>query len=110
MAITPLNEFKNIVYDVTTSNVGIYTAPIEATSIILHAQVANVSESVGFITCTHVRGTKVTHIIKGAEVPINDTLVVITGKFVMEEDDVFCIQGDNSGTMELLMSVLETSQ
>jgi hypothetical protein len=28
----------------------------------------------------------------------------------MEEDDVFCIQGDNSGTMELLMSVLETSQ
>ena len=110
MAITPLNEFKNISHDVTTSNVGIYTAPIAVTSIILNTQVANVSQSVGFVTCTHVRGSKVTHIIKGAEVPINDSLVIITGKFVMEEGDIFFVRGNSNGTMELLMSVLETSE
>jgi hypothetical protein len=110
MAITPLNEFKNISHDVTTSNVGIYTAPIAVTSIILNTQVANVSGSVGFVTCTHVRGAKVTHIIKGAEVPINDSLVIITGKFVMEEGDQFYVRGNSNGTMELLMSVLETSE
>ena len=110
MAITPLNEFKNISHDVTTSNVGIYTAPIAVTSIILNTQVANVSQSVGFVTCTHVRDSKITHIIKGAEVPINDSLVIITGKFVMEEGDQFFVRGNSNGTMELLMSVLETSE
>ena len=43
MAAVALNTFKTIRHELTTSTVGIYTAPIGVASIVVSAQIANVS-------------------------------------------------------------------
>lgn len=111
-SIAPLNEFKSLPYDITTTPTIIYTTPIAVATIVLKVQVANVStdtENVSTVTVSHVRAGKRTRVIYNGPVLANDFSIVSDGKLVLQEGDSLEVSGNATGTLEMIVSCLETS-
>jgi hypothetical protein len=109
----PLNIFKTITKLVSTSPVGIYTAPVGYSGVILLAQCTNVGANSQDITFSHQRTNNVgtistTRILKNFPIPANDTANLLPGKLVLETNDVLLISGSNSTDLEFIVSILET--
>lgn len=107
---TPLNVFKTVTKDITTSNETVYTAPTGFTGIILMAQVSNITGSAASVTFSHydTGTTTQTELVKDLDIPGNDATSVITGKLVLEEGNAVRVQGSANTTLKLTMSVLES--
>ena len=108
-----LNVFKTITKVVSTSPVGIYTAPVGYTGVILLAQCTNIGTNSQDITFSHQRTNNVgtistTRILKNFPIPANDTANLLPGKLVLETNDVLLISGSNSTDLEFIVSILET--
>lgn len=114
MAAVALNKFRTIRYTVTTNSVGIYTCPIGVASIVILSQVTNVSSGISSVTAIHSRSIEPKVDFKFAnEVPIppNDSYSLVSdGRLALETNDVIKIQGTDDGSLELLLSVLETAK
>jgi len=112
MALT-LNVFKTITKVVPINPVGIYTAPVGYTGVVLLAQCTNTGFDSRDITFSHERtdiiGTAVTtRILKNFPIPGNDTANLLPGKLVLETGDVLVVSGSNSTNLEFIVSILET--
>jgi hypothetical protein len=107
-----LNVFKTITKIATTSPVGIYTAPIGYTGVILLAQTANVGNNTQTVSFSHQRtiaGIAVTtEILKDFPVSASDTANLLSGKLVLESGDVLVLSSSSSTDIKFLGSVLET--
>ena len=115
MAAVALNTFKTIRHVVTTNNVGIYTAPIGVASIILFAQATYVSsdDSVKFVTLSHVRPEDDIpdfQIVDNGPVFPNDALNLLSGRLVLETNDELKVQGNTTGDVKVVISILETAK
>ena len=116
MAAVALNTFKTIRSNLTTGYVGIYTCPVGVASIILLAQVTNVSSgSTSYtVSAVHSRSTEVTQdyeFAKGITVPANDSVNLIPdGKLALETGDVIKIKSNTDGVLNIILSVLETAK
>lgn len=114
MAVAPLNKFITIAVPVAPGEQTVYTAPTGVSSIILYASVANVGigNTYPTVTFTHRRkstasatsgNTRNIRVIKNAEIPPNDSLVIIDGRLVLErtalQQDSVVIQGVQSGVV-----------
>lgn len=111
-SISPLNEFKSLQYDLTTTPTIIYTVPIAIATIVLKIQVANISsnpDDIGKVTCSHVRDGKRTRIIYQGSVLANDYSIISDGKLVMQEGDSLEVNADINDRLEMIISYLETS-
>lgn len=115
MAAVALNTFKTVRHVATDRNVGIYTAPIGVASIILFAQatyVANDGE-VKFVTFTHSRPSddiEDFQIVENGPVIPNDALNLLTGRLVLETGDILKVQGQTTGDVKVVISILETAK
>jgi len=108
MAIAPVNKFISIAVPVAPGLQKLYEVPTGASALILYAQVANVGigtfPTVTFIQRRESRSTKLTRdirVIKDAEIPPNDAVVLVDGRLVLEKtpttlDRIF-ISGVQSG-------------
>ena len=107
-----LNVFKTITKIAPTSPVGIYTAPIGYTGVVLLAQCANVGNNTQTISFSHQRtlsGIAVTtEILKDFPVSASDTANLLAGKLVPESGDVLVLSSSSSTDIKFLGSVLET--
>ena len=113
MAVVALNTFKTIRADLTTSNVGIYTCPIGVATIILIAQVTNVSSdnSTYRVSASHSRSSVDFKFANDLPVPANDSANLIPdGKLVLETNDVVKFKADQDNKLQLILSVLETAK
>jgi hypothetical protein len=116
MAIVSLNKFKTIRAGITTEMVGIYTCPIGVASIVVLALVSNVStgSTVHTVTAVHSRSTDPQtdyRLCFESPVPPNDSFNIVSdGRLVLETSDVLKIQGDTSGELEIILSVLENAK
>jgi hypothetical protein len=111
-SIAPLNEFKSLPYDVTITPTIIYTTPIAVATIVLKIQVANVStdpENISKVTVSHVRASNRTRIVFQGPVLANDFSIISDGKLVLQEGDSLEVASDTNGTLEMIVSYLETS-
>jgi len=126
MALIPLNTFKTKtkVLDTNTSST-VYVAPIGVTSIVLMAQVANTDPASSHtITFSHHRRFRVlpdaqgnngqdpnvtSELVQNFVVPSNDSASLITGKMILEAQDSIRAYSDVSGSMKLVLSILETA-
>ena len=111
MAVAPLNKFITIAVPVAPGEQTVYTAPTGVSSIVLYASVANVGvNTYPTVTFTHRRkstasktsgNTRNIRVIKDAEIPPNDSLIIIDGRLVLERSaliqDSVIIQGTQSG-------------
>jgi hypothetical protein len=125
MALIPLNTFKTktaILSGVTTATV--YTAPVGVTSIILMAQVANLTTATQYINFSHYRNLPIladaqgygeqpayttSHLVKNFPIPGNDAAAVLSGKLIIESLDSVRAHSITSGTCQLILSILETA-
>ena len=116
MAVAPLNKFLTIAVPVAPGEQTVYTAPTGVSAIVLYAQVSNVGigETYPTVTFTHRRkstsqrtlgNTRNNRIIKGVEIPPNDSLVIIDGRLVLERTaivtDSIVIEGIQSGIVSV---------
>ena len=107
-----LNVFKTVPYIAPTVAVGIYTAPVGYTGVVLLAQAANVGDVTRTISLSHERsvaGTAVTtEIVKDLPIEASDTANLLSGKLVLESDDIIILSASAAGDVKFLGSVLET--
>jgi hypothetical protein len=109
-----LNVFKTITSVVSTNTVGIYTAPVGYTGVVLLAQAANIGSNTHTIEFSHKRTPKLTgiavttEILKDFPVSAHDTANLLPGKLVMESGDVLVISASNGTDLKFIASVLET--
>lgn len=113
MAVVALNTFKTIRIGLTTSNVGIYTCPIGVATIILLAQVTNVStdNNTYSVTASHSRASTDFKFANGLVIPPNDSANLLPdGKLVLETNDIIKFSANQINKLELILSVLETAK
>jgi hypothetical protein len=125
MALIPLNTFKTKTVVLTTAtNSTVYTAPVGVTSIVLMANVANVSTGTAAVTFAHHRNLPVlpdaqgnggqsanvtTELVKAFEIPPNDSANMIPGKMIIEALDSIRAYANTEGAFKLTLSILETA-
>jgi hypothetical protein len=127
MAQLPLNTFKTktAVLGTTTGTAStVYTAPIGITSIVLMAQVANLTTGTAAVTLIHYRNRPVladaqgngrqpgqteSVLVKQFGVPGNDAGVPLSGKMIVESLDSVRAYADTPAALQLVLSVLETA-
>ena len=109
MAIAPVNKFITIAVPVAPGEQQVYSTPTGTSAIVLYAQVSNVSAGTTTpkVTFTHRRKTNKTgyirnnRIVKEAQIPSNDSLILIDGRLVLERNalisDSIVIVGIQSG-------------
>jgi hypothetical protein len=107
-----LNVFRTVTKIATTDPVGIYTAPIGYTGVVLLAQVANIGNDTQTISFFHKRTTLgiavTTEILKNFPVPASDTANLLSGKLALESGDVLVLSASNNTDIKFLGSILET--
>jgi len=114
MAKIALNKFRTIRVGITTEMVGVYTCPIGVATVVILSQFTNISNDVHTVTAVHSRSSEGIADYKfanGLKVPPNDSAsLVLDGRLVLETNDAIKIQGDSDGTLELVLSILETAK
>ena len=126
MAQLPLNKFLTKTAMLTTSSTAtVYTAPIGTTAIVLMAQVANLStDTTHYVTFEHFRyktilpdaqgfggqkGLTPSMLVSQYAIPPSDAGTPLSGKMIVEELDSVRAYTDTTGTMQLVMSILQTA-
>jgi hypothetical protein len=116
MAAIALNTFKTIRAGITTSYVGIYTCPIGVATVVLLAQVTNVStgSSTYTVSAVHSRSDESPQDYQFANnisVPVNDSAnLVPDGKLVLETGDSIKVKANGNDGLNIVLSVLETAK
>lgn len=108
---TVLNVFKTVTAQLTTSTTNdLYVAPPGYTSIVLMAQVSNVTSSTAKVTFSHFRSSTstTTELLKEFAVPPNDAVSATTGKLVLEEGQSVRAFSSSNNSLKLVLSILET--
>jgi hypothetical protein len=108
MAIA-INIFKTITANVTTNSSTVYTAPIGYTTVILMAQVSNISESLLTVSADHVRSNATTNIITAAPLPTSDAISLVSGKLILQTGDSIAVSASANNSAQMLLSILETA-
>ena len=107
-----LNVFQTVTYVAPTNPVGIYTAPVGYTGVVLLAQAANVGASTKTISLSHVRTTAgiavTTEIVKDLPIESSDTANLLAGILVLETNDVLKLSANSSTDIKFIGSILET--
>jgi hypothetical protein len=107
-----LNVFKTITKIAPINPIGIYTAPVGYSGVVLLAQAANVgnvSHTVSFSHQRTVSGIAVTtEILKEFPIAASDTANLLAGKLVLESNDVLVLSANNGTNIKFIASILET--
>jgi hypothetical protein len=107
-----LNVFKTVTKVAPTSVVGIYTAPVGYTAVVLLAQATNIDSNTYAVSFSHQRtvsGVAVTtEIVKNFAIPGNDTANLLNGKLVLETGDSLLLSASNATNIKFIGSILET--
>lgn len=109
VAAAAVNVFQTITNVVGTSTVGVYTAPVGYTGVVLLAQVTNIGSSTQTLTFGHRRSGTDTEIVKDLAIPANDTANLLAGKLVVETGDTLTLVGSTATDLKYISSILETS-
>lgn len=105
----PLNVFRTITANVTTTANTIYTAPTGYTTVVLLAQVSNTGANIITVSSNHLRSGIPTALVANAYVPINDAINLLTGKLVLNTSDGITILANVNSSSQILLSILETA-
>ena len=108
----PLNVFKTITNIAPAAKVGIYTAPVGYSGVILLAQATNVDSVSHTVSLDHVRSTAgiavTTEVVKQMPISGHDTMNLTAGKLVLESGDTLKLAASNPNHVKFIGSILET--
>jgi hypothetical protein len=103
-----LNIFKTYTAELTTASATLYTAPAGYTSIVLMAQISNVTSSTKTIKFSHYAGSTTTELLKDFSIPANDAVSATTGKLVLEPGSSVRAFASANTSVKVVLSILET--
>ena len=112
------NTFKNAALICTTSLTDVYQCPTTnvngsvSASVVLLIQATNVTNRADVLTLVWTdssNGNAVTHLCAQVPIPAQQSIGCLTGKLVLEPNDKIRAQCGTYQTVELSVSVLETS-
>ena len=107
-----LNVFKTVTKVATTNAVGIYTAPVGYTGVVLLAQATNIGNNTQTVSLSHQRtvtGIAVTtEILKTFPISSSDSANLLSGKLVLESGDVLVFSATSGTDIKFIGSILET--
>lgn len=109
MATLPLNSFKTLAFELTTSTQIIYETPVDVTTIVLGAQATNIGSVPVSVKFTLVKNATNFVMLKDFEIPVNDAAEVTTGKLVIESGSSVTASAGANNSVNLVLSILETS-
>jgi hypothetical protein len=108
----PLNIYQTVTSVVGVNTVGIYTAPVGYSGVVLLAQAANISNNTRTVSLSHKRTSAgiavTTEIVKDLPLPANDSANLLFGKLILETGDSLQIRADNGTDVKFIASILET--
>ena len=108
----PLNVFKTITHIAPSHTVGIYTAPVGYSGVILGCQATNVDSTAHTVSLDHVRtraGIAVTtEIVKSMAIQGHDSMSLTQGKIVLETGDILKLTASSDDYVKFIGSILET--
>jgi hypothetical protein len=108
----PLNVYQTVTSVVGVNTVGIYTAPVGYSGVVLLAQAANIGSGTRIVSFSHRRSSAgiavTTEIVKDLPIPTNDSANLLFGKLILETGDVLQIRADNATDIKFIASILET--
>ena len=109
MAIAPVNKFVSIAVPVSPGLQKLYEVPTGTSALLLYTQVSNVGIGVTYPTVTFTQkrtsrstgNTRDIRVVKDAEIPPNDAVILVDGRLVLEKTplilDQLYIQGTQQG-------------
>ena len=108
MAIAPVNKFVSIAVPVAPGLQKLYEVPTGTSALLLYTQVSNVGIGVTYPTVTFIQkrtsrstgNTRDIRVIKDAEIPPNDAVILIDGRLVLEKTPVILDQIYVQGTQQ----------
>jgi hypothetical protein len=103
-----LNTFKTRTAVLTTSDAEVYVAPAGYTSIVIMAQVSNITSTAVNVTVAHRAVSTDTELLKSFNIPGNDSASVITGKLVLETGQSVRASASANSSAKIILSILET--
>jgi len=107
-----LNVYQTITGISTTGSVGIYTAPVGYSAIVLLGQATNIGADTQTINFSHQRTvngvTNTTEMLQGFPVGRNDATNLLTGKLVLETQDTINLSSSSDTDVKYIFSILET--
>jgi hypothetical protein len=107
-----LNVFKTVTKIAPTSPVGIYTAPVGYTGVVLLAQAVNIDTQTHTVSFAHQRtvaGIAVTtEILDEFAIQGKDTVSMLAGKLSLESGDVLLFSASDGTNIKFIGSILET--
>ena len=115
MAVTsslPLNRFRLITTTLTSGSNTIYQENLDVSTIILSAQVTNVTATTKRVSVGNTKsgytGNTIT-LLKNAAIPAEESLNPFGGKVVLERNDSLTMTTNETGTLDVILSVLENA-
>jgi hypothetical protein len=105
-----LNNFRTVTATVTNSIANVYTAPQGYSTVVLLAQVSNLTGSTITVSGNiyQITGNNVS-LVKSALLPSNDAINLVGGRLILQTGDSFAVGANVNGASQLVLSLLETS-
>lgn len=109
----PLNKFRLIAKTLDSGSNLIYRENLDVASIVLSAQITNITGSLMTTSIKILKSgsadTDTITLLKDAKIPAGDSLNPIAGKIVLEKYDGFVVTATESGSLQMVLSVLENA-
>ena len=106
------NVFRTITNVVPSSPVGIYTAPVGYSGVVLLASATNIGGSTQTVSFSHERSVAgvavTTEVLKTFPIESSDTANLLAGKLVLETNDILKLSADTATDIKFIGSILET--
>ena len=107
----PLNKFRLLTKNLISGSNTIYQENLDVATILLSCQVTNLSVSTQTVDVAIAKSGSASQItlLKGSVIPVNESLNPLAGKIVLEKNDAFIIKTSSSGSLDVVLSVLENA-
>jgi hypothetical protein len=107
----PLNKFRLLTKTLDSGSNLIYSSSLDIATIILSSQITNISSSNQAVSVAVQKSgsTALSTLMNNGVVPPNESLNPFAGKFVLEKYDGLYMTTSVSGSLEVVLSVLENA-
>ena len=107
----PLNKFRVITTNLPGGSTTVYQKDEDISTILLSAAITNVTSSIQTITVQVQKSGSLTSssLVYNAYIPIGEAFNPFPGKVILERNDALIMRTTQSGSLEVVLSVLENA-
>jgi hypothetical protein len=107
----PLNFFRRVSFETTTTPTPIYVTPLDRAAIIISAYASNLTTStqtINLMLSTQGESGSMYTIVSAWPILPNDAVNVVINKIVLTENDTFIVSSQNNNAININLSILES--